>query len=127
MNDNKNFKVYIGNLIPGPGYPTVVVAADNSLKPMVYGEWHLFLDGDITYYDGQIIGCDTTKVPKEIAYIDLTYMMDDAFFQAKQALSNYLFNQYQKKQSVVYGPFHYSFEESGKGALLRLHKRQVQG
>lgn len=120
MNEDNVFKVYVGNLIPGPGLPTVIVAADTSVKPIVYGEWYVFLDGDRPYYNGQIVSCDTTKVPKEVAYIDLIYMLEDALFQAKQSLSTYLFNNYQKKNPNVYGPFHYSFEESGKGALLRL-------
>ena len=94
MPESDNFHTYIGSYLNGLGRATVIITVDTEAKPLAYSEYFAFLENDDLIYDELRISCDKSDVPRGIADFDLSTMVDDSVFQAKQRLSRQLRKRY---------------------------------
>lgn len=81
------FKVYQGSYLTGFGMPTVIVSADSVIKPTLYSEYFVFIEGENPSFWGGQISIETNNAPANIINSEIECALDEAVLQAKTAIS----------------------------------------
>ncbi|MCP3683397.1 MAG: hypothetical protein GY861_11970 [bacterium] len=94
MSGSDNFHTYLGSYLNGLGRATVIITFDAEAEPLAYSESFAFLENDDMIYNEFIISCDKSNVPRSIANLDLSTMVDESVCETERRLSNQLKEQY---------------------------------
>ena len=121
--DDNLFQLYEGAYTPGPGRPTVVVAADSAVPPNVYGECFVFIEAPLPQYYERRLKCAAPKDPGDLPVaVDLEFMAGNALVQANNYLSEYLNSYHQQSEQRVWAS-QYSLQQANSASLVRLWMR----
>jgi len=81
------FKVYRGSYLTCFGTPTVIVTADQIMKPTLYSEYFVFIEGENSLFWGGTISVNTNNAPEHIISDEINFSIDEALLQAQTSLS----------------------------------------
>jgi hypothetical protein len=114
------FKVYKGSYLFGFGQPTVIVTADQSVKPTLYSEYFVFIEGENNYFWGGRISLDTNNAPEHIIRSEISTALDEALLQATTSMSLCQADHYKMNNIELWRREKMELEEKDPSYIARL-------
>lgn len=100
----RNFWVKRSASVSAIGLPFAIITVGftGQLHRKLWGEFFLFVFGQIPYFAGQRVLVKTGNVPAELVNLDREFMQSELEQQINGKLSSYLFRSYTNSKSDIY-------------------------